>query len=475
MESNAQTRHRVSTNGKQGTTSNNNNIKSSSATGQWGRAWRVDVWTFFGCLFVLFVCPILPLTFYASCTHHECSLVETAYSVWSGSLDFSLPAVSGFAARTYFTWIAFQILLSALPDIVHLILPRYVGGIQPGAVTPSGRVNRYNINGLQAWLITHILWAANAFYFKLFSPSIVFNNMGAFLVLSNITGYCLATFCYIKGRLFPTHENDCKLSGHFLYDYLMGVEFNPRIGCWFDFKLFFNGRPGIVAWSIINLSFASRQYETFGHVTDSMILLNFLQAIYVIDFFWNETWYLKTMDICHDHFGFYLAWGDLAWLPIMYTLQGFYLAYHPVELGVIKSSLILLLGLVGYVIFRSANSQKDKFRKKKNKCKIWGKSPEYIECSYTSSDGVRHQSTLLVSGWWGVARHFNYTGDLLGSLAYCLCCGGDHILPYFYIIYMTILLVHRLYRDEHRCKCKYGEYWTLYVQRVPWRLIPGLY
>jgi len=43
--------------------------------------------------------------------------------------------------------------------------------------------------------------------------------------------------------------------------------------------------------------------------------------IYVVDFFWNEAWYLKTIDICHDHFGFYLAWGDLVWLPFMYTLQ----------------------------------------------------------------------------------------------------------------------------------------------------------
>lgn len=45
------------------------------------------------------------------------------------------------------------------------------------------------------------------------------------------------------------------------------------------------------------------------------------QAIYVLDFFWNETWYLKTMDICHDHFGWYLGWGDCVWLPYLYTLQ----------------------------------------------------------------------------------------------------------------------------------------------------------
>ncbi|KAG7268562.1 hypothetical protein CRUP_036319 [Coryphaenoides rupestris] len=46
-----------------------------------------------------------------------------------------------------------------------------------------------------------------------------------------------------------------------------------------------------------------------------------LDGIYVVDFFWNEAWYLKTIDICHDHFGWYLGWGDCVWLPYLYTLQ----------------------------------------------------------------------------------------------------------------------------------------------------------
>ena len=41
----------------------------------------------------------------------------------------------------------------------------------------------------------------------------------------------------------------------------------------------------------------------------------------MLDFFWNEAWYLKTIDICHDHFGWYLGWGDCVWLPYLYTPQ----------------------------------------------------------------------------------------------------------------------------------------------------------
>jgi 7-dehydrocholesterol reductase len=31
----------------------------------------------------------------------------------------------------------------------------------------------------------------------------------------------------------------------------MGLELNPRIGDSFDLKLFHNGRPGIVAWTLM--------------------------------------------------------------------------------------------------------------------------------------------------------------------------------------------------------------------------------
>lgn len=70
-----------------------------------------------------------------------------------------------------------------------------------------------------------------------------------------------------------------KFTGNIFYNYMMGIEFNPRIGKWFDFKLFFNGRPGIVAWTLINLSYMAKQQELYGHVTNSMILVNVLQVL----------------------------------------------------------------------------------------------------------------------------------------------------------------------------------------------------
>lgn len=206
-----------------------------------------------------------------------------------------------------------------------------------------------------------------------------------------------------------------------------------------------------------------------------MIAVNILHAIYVLDFFWNEGWYLRTIDIAHDHFGFYLAWGDNVWLPWMYTIQGFFLVVNPVTFSVAEFSAVMALGCAGYFIFRAVNDQKDKFRKDPDGCLVWGKKAKYIKCQYKTGDGQTRTSTLLVSGWWGLSRHFNYVGDLMMSLSFCLCCGFTHILPYFYIVYMTILLTHRVIRDDSRLSAKYGEDWKKYCAQVQWRILPYVF
>lgn len=395
---------------------------------------------------------------------------DLATSVSSGKgLKFlwsTIPSVTLEGAGLYFGWILVQ-------AVFYLFMP---GPIGFGQMTPGGNIVKYNCNGLNSWVITHVALISGV-YAGCFQSTILFDNIGSFFVLANISGLALSFFALFKAYVFPTHEEDRRFTDSIIYDFFMGIEHNPRIGD-LDFKLFFNGRPGILAWTLINLSCLAKQYQLYGHVTNSMILVNVLHAMYVVDFFYKEDWYLRTMDIAHDHFGFYLAWGDLTWLPFMYTIQCYYLVYNPVQLTSLAAVAVALLGLAGYVIFRSVNSQKDRFRidmQKNGKSMIWGKPAKYIPATYFTTDGKLHQSPLLMSGWWGISRHFNYVGDLMGSLAYCLPCGFTHLLPYFYIIYMTILLVHRVYRDDVRCREKYGKFWERYCQEVPYRILPYVY
>ena len=147
-----------------------------------------------------------------------------------------------------------------------------------------------------------------------------------------------------------------------------------------------------------NLSFAAWQFQLHGYISNSMIIVNVLHAFYVVDFFINEDWYLRTIDICHDHYGFYLAWGSMVWLPGTYTLQAQYLARYPVNLSTPVAAAILLTGISGYVVFRSVNYQKDIVRRTNGECMIWGKKAEVIRTTYKTEDGKMHESLLLCSG-----------------------------------------------------------------------------
>uniref|UniRef100_A0A3P9L4E8 7-dehydrocholesterol reductase n=1 Tax=Oryzias latipes TaxID=8090 RepID=A0A3P9L4E8_ORYLA len=418
-------------------TSNGKASEHAQQSAQWGRAWEVDWFSLISVVALLIFAPFIVFYFVMACDQFQCSVSEPLLQLYRGDVTLlsiwaRAPSFSWSAAKIYAVWVGFQVFLYlCVPDVTHKFIPGYVGGVQDGARTPAGLINKYEINGLQCWLITHALWFANARYFHWFSPTIIFDNWIPLMWCANLLGYAVSTFAFVKAYIFPTNPEDCKFTGNVFYNYMMGIEFNPRIGKWFDFKLFFNGRPGIVAWTLINLSYMSKQQELYGTVTNSMILVN--------------------------------------------ILQGLYLVYHPVQLSDASALAVLLLGLLGYYIFRSTNHQKDLFRRHDGSCTIWGRKPSFIECSYRSADGGLHRSKLLTSGFWGVARHFNYTGDLMGSLAYCAACGLGHILPYFYIVYMTILLVHRCVRDEHRCSSKYGKDWKRYTDAVPYRLIPGVF
>jgi Delta14-sterol reductase len=257
-------------------------------------------------------------------------------------------------------------------------------------------------------------------------------------------------------------------SGHVIYDFFMGRELNPRPTSFsfmksFDYKEFCELRPGLIGWVLLNIGCAQKQHQHLGFVSGSMILLNLFQGMYVWDALYQERAILTTMDITTDGFGFMLVFGDLCWVPFTYSLQARYLVYHDPQLSYLSLFLILLLHIIGYMIFRGANGQKDAFRRNPD-------DPSVAHLSYLST---KRGTKLLTSGWWGMARKINYTGDYMMGVTWCLVCGFRSIVPYYYAIYFAILLIHRSTRDDHMCAAKYGDDWIKYKQAVPYRFIPG--
>lgn len=237
-------------------------------------------------------------------------------------------------------------------------------------------------------------------------------------------------------------------------------------------------------WVILDVSCACKQYATFGSVSGSMALVLLFHAWYVVDSLLHEQTIFSQMDITTDGFGFMLSVGDLVWVPFTYSLQARYLAFEPASLGAAGIVAILAVQFVGFYIFRTANAEKNDFRQ--------GRNPKNLQYLTTSRG-----SKLLVSGWWGRSRHPNYLGDWLMGWAWCLPCGFRSPVPYFYVAYFAVLLVHRQMRDDEACKQKYGNEYVpastdhtlgatvgtpMYVpclltqcKRVPYRIIPYIY
>ena len=168
------------------------------------------------------------------------------------------------------------------------------------------------------------------------------------------------------------------------------------------------------------------------------------------------------------------CWGCTVWLPCVYTSHTLYLVNHPYHLGLPLTTALMVVGVWSIYTNYEADNQKLAVRKD-IKCKIWRKEVEFIKAKYTTEDGRVNETVLLLSGWWGVARHFHYLPEIMAALCWSLPSLFHSPIPYFYVIYLVILLLHRLGRDDERCQHKYGSHWEEYCKLVPYKLFPGLF
>jgi protein-S-isoprenylcysteine O-methyltransferase Ste14 len=341
------------------------------------------------------------------------------------------------------------------------------------------------------------------------------DNLIQILTANVLIAYSLAVYVYVASFSVkhPKDPNKRELAagghtGNVLYDWFIGRELNPRVNLpvfgEVDIKAFCELRPGLLGWMVLDLAFIAQQYRNFGKVTDSILVVTIAQSIYVLDSYYMEPAILTTIDIITDGFGVMLAFGDLVWVPFTYSIQARYLANYPVELGWGGIAIVLLVQGIGYYIFRSVNNEKNRFRTNPKDERV-----KHLKYIHTESG-----SKLLITGWWGRARHINYLGDWLMSWSYVLptalsgyviknaaqhpvtatqhdavffqntynkyavpgeAKGWGMIFTYFFMLYFAVLLIHRERRDEEKCRRKYGKDWERYCKLVPYRIVPYLY
>lgn len=355
----------------------------------------------------------------------------------------------------------------------ELLLMRFIPGkLFKGPVTPAGNVPVYKANGIACYTITLGAFWLFSMKFKLFSASILYDHLGEILGALNVASLCLCLVLYLKGKFKPS-STDAQTTGNFIFDYYWGVELYPRV-LGFDIKMFTNCRFAMMGWSLLIISYAAKQAELYG-LSSSMLVCVLLQLVYVTKFFIWETGYLGSLDIMHDHAGFYICWGVLVWLPCVYTSSAMYLVHHPIMLGTKLATMILTLGIIAVLTNFWADKQRQDVRAKKGECKVWGRTPLLTHASYTTETGEKKDSILLASGFWGIARHFHYVPEILGAFFWSLPALSSSYIPYFYVSFLTILLVHRALRDDQRCAIKYGKYWQEHCSKVRYKVLPFIY
>lgn len=419
--------------------------------------------TTLGPLLLILLTPPTVIVLWVCCRYLDGSLLRLLTAEGVRALLDNWPRPSLRAAEMIAVFALLEAaLLRYLPGRVHL-----------GPVTPAGDRPVYRLNGVAAYFVTHGLLCVASYRLGWFSPAIVYDELGPLLATLCVSALLICLLLYLKGVYAPSGP-DRGASGNFIWDYYWGVELHPRL-FGMSLKQLINCRVAMMGWSVIILSFAAAQRERYGQLSNAMLVSVALQVVYIIKFFVWEGGYFGSLDIMHDRFGFYICWGVLCWLPGTYTITAQYLVTHPVEWPPALAALIFLVGVLAIWANYDADAQRQRVRESDGQTTVWGRAPELIRAEYETADGQRHKSLLLVSGWWGVARHFHYVSELTLALCWSLPAGGGHLVPYFYFLFLTCLLMDRAGRDDLRCRTKYGAYWEEYCQRVRWRVLPGVY
>ncbi|MBA2368866.1 MAG: 7-dehydrocholesterol reductase [Candidatus Protochlamydia sp.] len=416
-------------------------------------------------LLLLLCCPPMAILMWYTNVHLDGSLLQLLRLFQLGGV---FPVVTTIWKPIFFGSTTAWTILGIFAAIQLFFMKMIPGKTIEGPVTPQGNIPLYKENGLPSFILSLVFFYCATEIFHLFPATIIYDNFGPLLGALNLFSLLFCFFLYIKGCISPSSTDNGSAS-NFIFDYFWGMELYPRLWGW-DIKMFTNCRFGMMSWSLIILSFAAKQKELYG-LSDGMVVSVLLQLLYIGKFFLWEGGYLRSMDIMHDRAGYYLCWGCLVWVPAIYTSPSLYLVNHPIHLGM-AAPVLFIVGASAILVNYFADRQRQKVRATNGNCLIWGKKTQLITANYTTYQGDTQQNLLLASGWWGIARHFHYIPELIGALCWTLPALFHHILPYFYFIFLTALLLDRVFRQERRCQNKYGEAWSAYCQKVPYKVIP---
>lgn len=373
------------------------------------------------------------------------------------------------------SWNTFGIYWAFL--IVEGVMAAYLPGLRiKGLPIPSrgGTRLEYRCNGITAWYLT--LGAAAVLHFSgVFPLQTIYDRFGELMIVAMITGNAVALAVYFGAKATKNAE---RMSGSFLYDFFMGAWLNPRIGP-LDLKMWAEVRVSWLTLFLLTVGAAAHQHATYGTISTPMIFMLVAHFLYTNACMKGEECIPTTWDIFYEKWGWMLIFWNLAGVPFVYCFNSMYIASRPpFEHSALYTAFCFVLLVGAYYVWDTAQSQRNRFRMQLNGSYVkrkafpqlpWGtlENPRYLE--------TKAGSKLLVDGWWRYARKIHYTADVAMALSWGLICGFDHFLPYLYVSFFVVMILHRAGRDIARCKRKYGDDWDRYCEEVPYLFIPYVF
>jgi delta14-sterol reductase len=353
--------------------------------------------------------------------------------------------------------------------VVGIIAVLFIGSIvlpgpeRRGYPLPNAETKTYKLTGMTFFFLVHIVLGIATFAFGISLTPIVQHFWSLFIVANVIAiAWALALYAYGKrsGSVLKSKVgHDLPWPG-WVKDLWFGNELNPTwLGV--DLKMFMY-QPSLLGVYLIVLSFAYAQYNRHGMITPQMWCFIGFWFAYLFTHYVKEEFMLSTWDITDENFGFMLVWGDLLYVPFFYSLPGFWIVDEMTPFTTAQWMGLTAFFLIALTIFRGANWQKERF-KRNPRARIWGRPAQTIG------------DKLLVSGWWGIGRKLNYTGEIGVYLSFALCAGLSHWQPYLLPLSLFLLLTQRAARDDKKCRAKYGPLWEEYCRTAKFRMIPLVY
>lgn len=349
-------------------------------------------------------------------------------------------------------YFVFQMVLACLP----------IGRLVKQESTPGQKAHTVRCNGFLNLFLT--LAILGGLIYAGIPVSIIHDKFFQMTVSGTVFAFIVSCYAFIRSRkLKPEEKFEHGNTGCTMYDFFVGRELHPRLGP-VDLK-FFIMRYGIICWVTMNALFLWKSYAV-GSLTPALVFVVLMQLLYALDYVWHEGIIANNFEMKQAGFGFNLIFVFIAMVPFTYCLQARFLLEHPVKWNPFAVAGFFLLNMIGYIIFRGANSEKTRFRRDPH-------NPVYASFKKIPSPSGQK---LLASGWWGLCRHPNYLGDIIMAVAWTIPCGwNDAHLVYCYPILLTLLLLARAAEMESLCQKKHGSAWERYCREVKYKLIPYVY